>query len=315
MNRKKYFLGSTLLLCGALTACSFAPFAPKVENNTTEALDELKGDGILALDNNDTEDSVLATSKDGRFTYRTNNINGVTIVSDGVQATGELTIPDTIDGHKVTKIGCAAYANSQVTKIIIPDGIKLIDEMAFSGCHSLKEVVFGSDIVVVRNGAFMDCYSLTSVKLNDGLYSLGHSVFSACYDLKEIAIPNSVELIDKYCFTNSGLTEITLPEKLYYVAEGTFMGCMDLKKVKLPTTLAIIDHLAFADCPKVEMEIADTCKQVCKTAFQNSAVVVVPAEAWFDPKTLTYEGDFSEFENPQIVKYFYANTEKESTSK
>ena len=312
MNPKKYFLGSVLVLCGALTACGAKQ---KIESNTTEAFDELKGDGILALDNNDAEDSTLAVSKDGRFTYRANNINGITIVSDGVEATGELVIPDTIDGHKVTKIGCAAYANAKITKVTIPAGIKLIDEMAFNGCQSLKEVVLGSDVLAIRNGAFMDCYSLTTVKLNDGLYSLGHSVFSACYDLKEITIPNSVELIDKYCFTNSGLTKVTLPEKLYYVAEGTFMGCAELKEVKLPTTLTIIDHLAFADCPIVEMEIADTCKQVCKTAFQNSAVVSVPAAAWFDPKTLIYEGDFSEFENPQIVKHFYSNNETESVSK
>lgn len=315
MNPKKYFIGTSLLLCSLLTACTLNPFSPKVDDNTTEGLEELLADGIIALNNNDAEDSVIATSKDGRFTYRTNHINGVTLVSDGALIEGELLIPDTIDGHKVTKIGTSAYANTKITKVVIPNGIKIIENMAFSNCEGLQEVVLGTDVVEVADGAFMNCYSLSSISLNEGVYRLGHSAFSACYDLKEITIPNSVELIDKYCFTNSGLEKITLPNALYYIAEGTFMGCSKLGKVSLPDTLTIIDHLAFADCEKLELALADSCKKVCSTAFQGSTSVEVSPEVLYEPKTLTYEGDFSEFENPQIVKYFYSNTEMESASK
>lgn len=310
MNTKKYLVGSALLLCSLLTACSAKP---KVEDNTSEGLEQLKADGFIALNNNDKEDAPVAVSKDGRFSYTTNNVNGITLVADGVETNGELIIPETIDGHRVTKIGRSAYADSNITKVVIPANVKIIEDLAFAGCTSLTEVVLGADVVEVGESSFQNCYNLEKIELNEGLYRLGHSAFAGCYDLTSIKIPNSVELIDKYCFTNSGLKEVTLPEKLYYVAEGTFMGCSDLKKVKLNDTLAIIDHLAFADCPILETEVPEGCGKVCKTAFKNSSTVSINPATLFEHKELKYEGDFSEFENPQIVRYFYTE-EMESTS-
>lgn len=314
MNRKKYLLGSILSLCGLLTACSFNPFGPQIKDNTSEVMDGVTADGFIALNNNDKEDTVVATSKDGRFSFSTNKVNGVTLVADHSELSGELIIPETIDGHRVTKIGRSAYANSAITKVVIPDGVKIIEDRAFFGCESLVEVVVGADAVEIGENAFMNCYNLAKVALNEKMYRLGHSAFSSCYRLTNITLPDSIELIDKYCFTNSGLTEIKLPAKLYYVAEGTFMGCVDMKDVEIPESLAIIDHLAFADCPNIQVVIGETCGQVCSTAFQGSANVDINPSAIFEPQTLTYEGDFSEFENPQVVKQFYSYNETESAN-
>lgn len=314
MNRKKYFLGSALLLCGLLTACSFNPFAPKIGDNTTEAMDQVTADGLIALNNNDDEKAVIVTSKDGRFSFNTNNVNGVTIVADHSELSGEIVIPETIDGHKVTKIGRSAYAHSNITKVTIPDSVKIIEDRAFFDCKSLIEVVVGVDVVEIGENAFMNCYNLEKVSLNEKMYRLGHSAFSSCYKLTSIVLPDSIELIDKYCFTNSGLQAIKLPANLYYVSEGAFMGCVDLKEVSVSESVAIIDHLAFADCPNIVVTIGETCSNVCSTAFQNSANVEVNPNVIFEPQTLTYEGDFSEFENPQIVQQFYSNNETESAN-
>ena len=311
MNPKKYLLGSTLLLCSLLAACSTKP---KVANNTTEAMDKVTADGIIALNNNDKEDAVVATSKDGRFAFCTNNVNGVTLVADNAEANGEVVIPATIDGHRVTKIGRSAYANSKITKVVIPDGVKIIEDRAFFGCDSLVEVVVGTDAVEIGENAFMNCYNLEKVSLNEKMYRLGHSAFSACYKLTSITLPDSIEIIDKYCFTNSGLTEIKLPSKLYYVAEGTFMGCVNMKSVVIPESLAIIDHFAFADCPNLRATLGASCTQVCSTAFQGSGNIAVNPAIVYEPQTLTYEGDFSEFENPQVVKQFYSYNETESAT-
>lgn len=317
MNRKKYILGSTLLMCSLFTACGQK--APEVEVSTN--YDNLNADGIIALNNNNDDVTKVLTSKDGRFTYCTNAIDGITLLSDGVSASGEFTVPAEIDGEKITKIGASAYKGSAVTKVIIPANIKIIDEMAFMDCRSLQSIEFGADVVEVKTSAFQNCTNLTDITFNDGLYQLGHSAFSGCYDLTEIKFPASLSIIDKYCFTNSGLKEVALPEGMFYIAEGTFMGCVDLTKVKLPSTLEIIDHQAFIDCPNIETELGENVKQVCSTAFRGTNVQIDPTVI-FEPKTLRYMGDFSEFENPQIAKYFYSdintesdtNTEKETNS-
>lgn len=57
-------------------------------------------------------------------------------------ATGTLTIPDTIDGYKVVKIGTEAFKDCLGLKnVVIPQTVSEIEESAFQGaknCHTLR---------------------------------------------------------------------------------------------------------------------------------------------------------------------------------
>ncbi len=81
---------------------------------------------------------------------------------DGVEITGcnynisTINIPEAIDGKPVLSIGEFAFSNnSNVTKIVIPSGIKNIGKYAFSYCTSLATVEIESKDVVINEGAFL----------------------------------------------------------------------------------------------------------------------------------------------------------------
>ena len=88
-----------------------------------------------------------------------------------------LEIPDT-----VTEIGNGAFAGSEIKKLVIGDGVKVIE--AFQGCESLTEIVFGDSVEYISRGAFKGCTSLRNVKLPKSLKVIHYNAFEDCENLE-----------------------------------------------------------------------------------------------------------------------------------
>ena len=105
----------------------------------------------------------------------------VSITGCDKKASGELTIPATIEGKTVTRIGDEALRNcSSLTSITIPDGVIGIEVWAFANCSSL-----------------------TSITIPDSVTSIGEGAFSECTSLTNITIPDSVTTIENFAFLNA----------------------------------------------------------------------------------------------------------------
>ena len=158
----------------------------------------------------------------------TSNIEPYTVeVIEGNYA-GDIVIPESIekDGitYTVTSIKSYAFSNSQITSVIIPNSIVIID-----------------------NGVFNGCYFLNSVSLPNTITKIGKSSFSYCEKLTEIEIPNSVKSIGEYAFNGcSRLASISIPEGVTKIENYTFLDCSGLKTITLPSTITSIGNSAFA---------------------------------------------------------------------
>lgn len=116
-------------------------------------------------------------------------------------ASGEYSIPDTIDGKPVISIGERAfYNNKKIKSIILPETLKTINDHAFSGCTSISRITIPKSVIKIGNSAFSPCNNLSAVYIASTDISVDNYAFSNSYNRKvELTIyaPSSTGLKDK----------------------------------------------------------------------------------------------------------------------
>lgn len=162
----------------------------------------------------------------------------------------------------------ACFMMPKLSKIVIPEGVLVIEKAAFSNCPKLQEVYLPESLEYIGNYAFDECDQLSYVKMplkvstirayafsDTAIESivvpeveyLGNSCFFNCKRLKEVSFAGPVECIGNCSFQAcSQLTRIALPEGLKTIYRMAFANCTSLKMVELPSTLQEINkHISF----------------------------------------------------------------------
>ena len=112
----------------------------------------------------------------------------------------DVTIPSCYKGKPVTAINNAAFPNSAVTSVTIPDSVTSIPDAAFVNCSQLTNISIPNSVTYIGFFAFSSCTSLKSITLPSSLSSISKALFSGCSQLTTIHIPVSVTLIEDDAF-------------------------------------------------------------------------------------------------------------------
>lgn len=64
-----------------------------------------------------------------------------------------------------------------MSSVVIPDGVAVIGNDAFSYCESLKSIIIPDSVTSIGESAFEGCSSLTSLVLPDSVTSIRNSSF------------------------------------------------------------------------------------------------------------------------------------------
>ena len=157
------------------------------------------------------------------LTYEISN-GEVTITDCDRTISGDITIPDTIEGYPVTKIGSYAFENcTSLTGVIIPDSVTAMYVYAFRSCTSLVNVTISHSLTVISSYTFYGCKNLVSVTIPNSVTSIFSSAFKNCSNLTRIIIPNSVTSIDSSAFYGcTRLTSITIPDSVTSIGDDAF---------------------------------------------------------------------------------------------
>ena len=181
-------------------------------------------------------------------------------------------------------------------RIILPDGVKRIEEMAFSYCINLEEVNIPSSLQYLGTYAFSDCVNLKTDPLvfSEGFERFGNLVFQNCRSLTgEVVLPSTIKEIGDGAFFCSKISSINLPEGLEKIGDAAFYACRlkevwipnscqtiagtntfqqnyPLKKIHLPEGLGRIPSCFANDCWDLqEVNIPSTVKSIDRAAFEQ----------------------------------------------
>lgn len=97
-----------------------------------------------------------------------------------------ITIPEYVEGRRVTRINNNAFEGSTMKEINLPDSIELIGGGAFNDCRYLESITLPSGLKTIEPGAFAFCYSLKSVYIPLSLELIGVPPENHTYFIPEL---------------------------------------------------------------------------------------------------------------------------------
>lgn len=151
----------------------------------------------------------------GDYEYRLEDDYTCTITKYNGSASN-ITIPSTIYGNKVTKIGWSAFEWCEnIVNVNIPNTVTSIDSYAFSACSNLKNITFSNNLKKIDYASFGSCTNLTSVSFPASLTEIGRRAFRDCEKLTSVSLNNGLIGIDDRAFRNcKSLSNINIPNSV-----------------------------------------------------------------------------------------------------
>lgn len=116
--------------------------------------------------------------------------------------------------------------------------IKLVASSAFSDC-SYETIILPESVIRMYDSAFANCNCkyIDISKTKDSF--LPFYAFAEALDLQEVRLPDSLRVINNFCFRNcEKLKEINLPKSIEQISSDVFYKCYELAEIKYEGTVA-----------------------------------------------------------------------------
>jgi len=108
-----------------------------------------------------------------------------------------------------------AFGGCGFTEFTVPDGVKYINDGAFSGCENLKTIHLPDGLEHIGDGCFKGCTSLENIILPESVTNLGKEIFRNCPNLKKLNIPvNAANSVQQHTFWVDKLEKVEFKGEL-----------------------------------------------------------------------------------------------------
>lgn len=152
---------------------------------------------------------------------------------------------------KSQKIENDSFLNcSNLTKVVLADGVETIGSSSFRSCVGLESVNFPSSMKIIGNNAFWWCVGLKDVTVH--CQNLGDYAFYNCQTMTNLIIEAGVTNIGYRAFSGCyQLKEVVIPDSVIQLKDQVFTYCNNLEKITVGRNVQSIGARAFDNCPKI----------------------------------------------------------------
>ena len=142
-----------------------------------------------------------AINEEKTITYRLTskeeaNNQHVSVIKGEEAYRGNINIPDTVNymdiDFTVNAIGDAAFSESNIIEIGLPQTLEKIGDEAFYGCSRLRNMTYPESLKSIGVSAFEDCVKMTEVVLCENVEKIEAYAFAGCTGLTNVYSLNPV---------------------------------------------------------------------------------------------------------------------------
>lgn len=193
-------------------------------------------------------------------------------------------------GKNIRYIGVSAFESEgdntksegkgKLTTLVWNGAPEIIREEAFFYDDKITEIVLPAGVKTIENWAFAKCYAADKIILGEGLEMIGDHAFLKCEAAKKIVIPGSCKTVEISAFYSCSSAEtLTIGAGVETLRKGTFEECVSLKSVVVPDSVQVMEPYVFYNCTALEKCVMGSPEIMEKDIFTGADAVTVYAPA------------------------------------
>lgn len=185
---------------------------------------------------------------------------------------GSLSDTEVVVKNGTISIAEAAFRETAVTSVSLPDTLTYIGKDAFNRCASLVTVNIPSSVNEIGTSAFTGCSALTSVSFNAEI--IGTSAFSSCDKLTTVNLGHRLKEIGDNAFKYTPVAEISLPSGVESIGAEAFSNSNVTGALSIPGTVSAIGKGAFNNNPLMtSLTVGEGVESIGAEAFNKCSAL------------------------------------------